>query len=70
MSHRDGPVLLEKEIADEAARSLCEIGYRYLLLKRGEERCELGGKVAWRTHPQGELWSWWSLPHCETKEKP
>lgn len=71
MSHRDGPVLLEKEIADEAVRELCTIGYRYFLLRRGEEELEIWTEK-WLGSPnaQGEMWSWWSFPHCETKEKP
>ena len=71
MSHRDGPVLLEKKIADEAALALCAIGYRYLLLKRGEEELEIWAEK-WLGKPtsQGDMWTWWSFPHCETKEKP
>ena len=71
MSHRDGPVLLEKEVADEAALALCGIGYRYLLLKRGDEELEIwADKWLGKSDAQDDMWSWWHFPHCETKEKP
>lgn len=71
MSHRDGPVLLEQEVADDAAKALCKIGYRYFLLKRGDEELEIwADKWLGKPNAQDNMWSWWSFPHCETKEKP
>ena len=71
MSHRDGPVLVQVQVADESAQALCDLGYRYLLLRKGNEELDIWARKWLGTAAsEDQKWSWWKFPNCETEESP
>ncbi len=71
MAHREKPILIDTAEADQSIKELCMYGYRYILLKNGDEELDMWFEK-WLGMPQSvdDEWSWWKMSVCNNKEIP